>query len=67
MLLEVFLSEIVHNTRPGGDCSDAEPAFALPSNLISTRRVVVESSMVTRFAFLVTRPVPVVFVAPQQN
>ena len=67
VLLLVFLSVIVHNILPGGDWSEAEPALALPSNLINTRRFAVVSSRVTRLAFLVTRAMPVVFVAPQQN
>ena len=67
VLFVVFLSVIVHTTLPGGACNDAVPAFALPSNLINTRRSVATCSSVIRLPFLVILPVPVIFVAPQQN
>ena len=63
----VLLSETVHFVVPGGDCKEADPAWAELSSFISTRRPGLFSSMVIELPFLVTLPVPVYTVPPQQN
>ena len=63
----MFVSLIWHSITPGGEANDAVPDFTPLSTLINTRRVPALSVTVTRLPLVMTPPVPVYTVPPQQN
>ena len=63
----MFVSLIVQRIWPGGDAYEAVPCREARSSLINTRLVVVLCSTVIAPPRLVTIPLPVYTVPPQQK
>src|SRR4029453_18098611 len=63
----MFVSLIWQSITPGGGANDAVPDFGPLSPLINTLRGPVLSCTVIRFPLIVTLPMPLYTVPPQQN